>query len=353
MYDLAITTMVMTGMVAAAASGFTLRPPLAGKSRRPAGLALLAALALSYNAHAQKPKPPVLVTSASPSPAGAILFRETFESMALGNYLPVSGVWGRGDNPFGCCTIANTNPVAPGFGKYFRPYNFKSGTTNFRSEYWYVGTPYANPRVNLTSLGNEEWVGNVYWYGYQLCSDKNDITDGYGIYFNQWHTDDAPGNPGFSPMFALVGAINGKLQVYIEHSDESPPVNTAGHTGGSILVDVPTPGGGSYVGKCFPVIWQLKMDTRVSTAGSTGILRLWLGSSSTPVFEWVNKQVGHETDHYGNGYMPYFNIGGYQSRWRDGWGVDGEEWEARYDNVTVMDRNGSWQAMMVALQAPN
>jgi hypothetical protein len=352
MYDLATTTMVTTGTVAAAA--LMRRQHLAGQVRRPAFLSILATLAFSFAAHAQKPRPPVLVTAGAPLPASALVFRETFESMPLGLYQPIAGAWTRGDNPMGCCTIASTNPVSTGFGKYFHPYNIKTGTTNFRSEYWYVGTPYASPRVNLTSLGDHEYVGNVYWYGYHVCVDKSEITTGYGIYVNQWHTDNPPEDGGgYNPMFALIAGINGQLQAYIEHSDESPPANPGDFPGDSVLVNVPTPGGGSYVGKCFDVIWQLKMDTRVSTNGSTGTLRLWLGESSTPVFEWVNKQVGHETDHYGNSYMPYFNIGGYQSRWRDGLGTEGEEWEARYDNVTVMNSAGSWAAMKAALQTPN
>ena len=344
MYDL--LNAIPPGIVAAAVLAIIAmkRWLVVDKNPRAAGLSALALVAVTY-ANAQQPKPPVLV-GRDVGPRGT-LFRETFQSMSLGLYQPTSS-WRRGDNPFGCCTVEDSKPVQPGGGRYLRTYNVKSGTTNFRSEYWYVGTPYSNPRVNLVSVGSDQWKSpEAYWYGYMICADKAENTTGYGIYLNQFHNDDTGSGFDPNPMFALVGDAN-SLWGYIENSKEAPPITQFVNQS---IVTPPLVTG--WVGTCFPVIWQIFMDTRVSTAGSTGIIRLWIGDSPTPKWEWLNRQVGQRVAQGGNAYMPYFNIGGYQSLWKDNFGTNGDEWEMRYDNVTVMDSTGSWDAMMAALKKAN
>jgi hypothetical protein len=91
----------------------------------------------------------------------------------------------------------------------------------------------------------------------------------------------------------------------------------------------------------------------VATAGSQGIIRIWLGDDPNPKWEWVNKATTHKLSHGGETVIPYNKIGGYLSSWVDFGGEDGDVYEARIDNYTVMDNTGSWAAMTAALADPD
>ena len=287
--------------------------------------------------------------TSTPTPPGNIIFRETFEGMPLGLRQAVAGRWATsGDcnmSQEDCYSIANTSPVVSGFGKYFRTRNVKNGTTSYRTEYTHIGTPYATA---FSSLGGGHYLGAEYWYGYILCLDTNNTSNGYGHYADQWHYDGANSpSPAWSLMSGPKGgnSANGFTTFfYIEGSQEP---------GGTQKIDLNT----NIIGQCVDVIWQVKADTRTAANGSTGILRLWFSPhsspTSTPKYEWVNKQVAVPPSAGGDTFMLFFKFGGYQSSWKDGWGVNGEEWLARYDNYTVMDSTGSFAAMTAALATAN
>ncbi len=281
-------------------------------------------------------------------PDGNIIFRETFESFPLGVAQSVANRWVKSRACVGplteaqCIKIADSDPVAPGFGKYFSPRNIVNGTQNFRTELANVGAPYA---VEMTSLGGGNYVGETYWYGYIVCLDVNN-SDGYGVYIDQWHLDQGVSAPGWSIASSPIdfaNASSGFTTIYYQEGSEEP--DEAGENG---VVDL----GFNMIGDCWNVIWQVRQDTRLASEGSTGILRVWIGDSATPRFEWVNKQVSMGPPD-GDTYQQYFKFGGYQSAWRDGQGVNGQEWAARYDNYTVMDDTGSWAAMTAALADPD
>ena len=313
------------------------------------------AFALCAAAYAQRPKAPVLLLGNSPAPSSNILFRETFESMPTGPYQPVSGKWTRGDNPTGCCSIQNSNPVFAGSGKYFRPgpVEWKSDGSVFRTEYWYVGTPYQNPRVSMISLGQGHYQApQDYWYGYVFCLDRYSKPTGQPtfdvprVHFNQFHDDAGPGTADVNPMVSLFGDDE-HIIGYIESSDEPD----GGVSGSSVYTGNLYPGW--KPGTCINVIWNVFFDTRTRAQGSKGFIRLWLGDDSTPRWEWINKQVSMPVAKGGDGYMPYFNLGGYLSGWRWTPNAAGMTYEARFDNFTVMDSTGSWAAMRTALKNPN
>jgi hypothetical protein len=298
----------------------------------------------------------------TPVPDGNILFKENFNDRpSPSTYLSVPGVWNTGSsNPNGQCSFQHSNPPVAGSGKYLRcgPVT-KAGANVFRTEYKYVGPPsFQSP----TSLGDGHNVSPTFWYGYKFCLDQYTTGSGpHGMFhIDQWHdVADAP----FSPKISLMGNAQ-ELRVYMEKNLEAPPVNTGGFTGANIITPVLYTG---HLGTCINVIWQVKWDTRVSAAsaaisltGSTGLARLWLGSSSTPVFEWVNKMTQHKiftpphaTWGTGDFGIPYFPLGGYLSCWRTDCVPEGTVYESRYDNFTVMDETGSWAAMNAELNAAN
>jgi len=323
-------------------------------------LSLSVSVALACNAaHAQRPKSPVVLTGNGGPPSG-VLFKETFERMPIGrtqDVFDIDGeyIWRRGTAPGDCCTIADSSPVFSGAGKYYHPGPVaKNGELTFRTEYWYLGTPKAAPLTSLGTIGGiyGQYVGQIYWYGYVFCLDQYTGSEGERIHFNQWH-DDAPGE--FDPMVSLFG--NGQtLHAYIEHSQEPP----GGDSFTSPVLYT------NHLGNCINVIWQIRFDTRLASQGSTGLIRLWLDAlgvnNSTPKFEWVDKQVANPTGTpsvstglpgagINPGGQPFWTMGGYLSSWR--WsGTEGQIYEARYDNFTIMDSTGSYAAMLAALNTP-
>jgi hypothetical protein len=354
MYDLAFTTMVMTGIVAAAVLPIRVkgRPrPRAGERRRTAVLALLAMLGFAHTAGAQKPKPPMLLGGGQ-APSSSVIFKENFSGFNTGTYYGVPGVWNTGSSVAnGLCSFQQSNPPVSGGGKYLRcgPV-VKDGANVFRTEFKYIGSPsFKAP----TDLGGGHNVSPIFWYGYKFCLDK--YTTGSGphgqVHFSQWHdVDDGP----HSPKISILGNAQG-LRVYMEKNFEAPPINTGGFAGASIITPVLYT---DHYQKCIDVIQQVRWDTRTSTQGSKGLYRLWLGSSSTPVFEWVDRMTQHaviaDGQHEGDFGIPYFPLGGYLSCWRESPCVpEGTVYEARFDNFTIMEETGSWAAMTAELNKPN
>ncbi|MEO8464130.1 MAG: hypothetical protein ABI640_02225 [Gammaproteobacteria bacterium] len=359
-------------------------------ARRPEGFTALALLATFATfglacgvAHSQQPKPPQLLTGSASSPVippvndpgttnpqpGNIVFEEKFGAMSLASTIANVGAWIRGT---GCGTffgtpdcnvqIANTAPVRSGGGNYLHVSATHHGSEVYRTEYGYTGTPYNSPRVNLQPVGGGHYAGQVYWYGYYLCVDKYGYASGThprapSVFANQWHDDDDdPNNVVKHNPIAALTLDEHQLRLYIEHWDE--PVGVGNGSGGAPRVFV---GQDMYetvwgtastkvAGNCFPVIWQIKHDTRTRAQGGTGFLRLWLGTNSTPAFEVVDRQVGHAPPE-GDVYEKYFQLGGYLSDWR-GNGEDGLQWDARYDNFVIMDSTGSWAAMYQSITTP-
>jgi hypothetical protein len=232
--------------------------------------------------------------------------------MAVGARVSVPGRWqtSTDSNLADCCRIDIDDPVDTGYGKYFHTHNIKDGATNKRTEYAHIGTPY---RVEMSSVGGGDYTGETYWYGYVLCLDTNNTTNGYGVYVDQWHAavSTAPA-PGWALMSGPNGSGGFTTFFYLESSQE-PGV-------GNVKVNLNT----DIIGQCIDVIWQVKQDTRLASEGSTGILRLWFGPSDTPKYEWLNKQVSQPPPDRGDTFQQFFKFGGYPvGEWMGDNGVSG------------------------------
>ncbi|MEO8464133.1 MAG: hypothetical protein ABI640_02240 [Gammaproteobacteria bacterium] len=351
--------------------GDTRRP---GAFRARALLELFVTLCLTCGAaHAQQPKPPQLLAGGgstpvappidnpetSQPPRGKILFQDQFSAIPLAATFSNVSAWIRGlacGTHFGTseCNvrIAHATPLRPGGGNYLHVYATHHGSDVYRTELSYSGTPYKEPRV---SVGGGDYTGGEYWYGYNVCVDKYGYSSGThpaapGIFLSQWHADEQAYDR--DPRWG-ISLTETKLAIYAEHWDEPAGVGR-GSGGGSrasagqdMLETLWT---GKTPGHCWPIIMRVKWDTRTRAKGGTGFMYVYTDSSGTPTFSVTNRQTDHAPPE-GDIYDPFFKIGGYLSAWR-GNGDDGLQWEARYDNVTIMDSTGSWAAMYQAITAP-
>jgi hypothetical protein len=197
----------------------------------------------------------------------------------------------------------------------------------------------------LTASGDHAYSSTAHWYGYVLCIDRFDQpSDGsvMNAHFNQWHEW---GDGVWNPLVSLMGNGDG-LRVYMERNEEGGNSSGPGPNVVSPVLYDPA------FGECFNVIWQFRPDSRTSANGSKGLIRIWIGNDPKPKWEWVDKATTHRISNGGESVLPYNKIGGYLSGWADRGDV-GDVYEARYDNYTVMDGSGSWQAMMTALADPD
>lgn len=296
---------------------------------------LVGAALICIVASAQTPNAPTIIgddVALPVSGSAKIIYSENHDSELLGGVSLVANEWARGITPPATLTIEDASPVI-GSSRYMVARGTKDGEKVYRTERTSHAVPGLRP---MTSLDGGHWVApETYWYGYWFCLDEYTGTLGERVHFNQWHeTGDGPHNP----LLSLIGNAK-ELAAYMEQTDDD------GNVYSPVLYT-------THLGKCIQVIWQIKWDSRPAAQGTTGLVRLWLGSSQTPKWERINKTVGHKTATGGNQDLPYFKYGGYLSSWR--WnGVDGQRYTARYDNYVVMDSTGSWAAMMAALGSAN
>lgn len=303
---------------------------------------------LSIEVVQSAPKPPVLQV---PTPVpGNIIFRETFTGLPPGggtSEYTIAGKWNTSQDPNGSVTIQSGNPVRPGFGSYMRPRLVKSGTNDFRAEYSNVAAPGGEAGGRLVVSGDNAWSNEDHWYGYVVCIDRFDQpnTGSVVTHLNQWHEW---GDGRWNPLISLMGNLNG-LQVYMERNEEGGSSTAPGLTVRSPILYDPA------AGECFDVVWQFRADSRRANEGSQGLLRIWIGNDPTPKWQWVNKATTHKLSHGGENVRPYNKIGTYPSAWGEAGqgGEDGDTYEGRVDNYTVMDSSGSFAAMIAALNRPD
>lgn len=190
--------------------------------------------------------------------------------------------------------------------------------------------------VNMTSLGGspEQFLAdNDWWYAFRMRVDQVDnAIDGL---YAQWH-DKGPNSPGVRAPVTLNGSMN-RIEVQLLDNDEVGGSNVHSPT------IIANPQGTNH-----KYIFRIRWDTRIVSAGSIGLIELYIDDETTPRWTW-NGQTAHpapETD----GRAPNFKYGGYFSL-AQSQGTPGDINEQSYDDLVIVEDVGSSADMRASVSA--
>ncbi|MEX2343367.1 MAG: hypothetical protein WD647_10645 [Steroidobacteraceae bacterium] len=287
-------------------------------------------------AQAQTPNPPILMGGElPPTSPGKIIFSDGFEEHDLGQAADISNWKVAKSGSTATLTIEDKNPLCAECGKYLRTFATKKDQTVYRVEYAYAGEP---SNDEMVSLGGGDYRGSqTYWYGYLMSLDQYPANDERIHLIQMWmKLGPPPQDQATNPQVSLMANAEG-YRVNIEDNDD---------LNGNFKTAI---GPNSLFGKCKQYIFKVNADTRTIAEGSTGELGIWVDGVS--IYSHVNKQTMQDKQ---AGLHHDFRIGGYLSGWRfEPSSENGQAYEARWDNWTVMDGTGSLAAMQQAVGTCN
>ena len=257
----------------------------------------------------------------------------THASEDLGQALDdVDGTWGESlDAAVGPSNmeIANDDPMIAGT-RQFKTTLVKQGSGSYRTERSEARVP---RNLNQVSAGGGHWKApQKFWYGFLMRVDQMDtISKGY---YCQWHTKAAAGG---SPVVALRSYSDG-LHAYLE----SNPDNGGNDYDELVVAQA------NVIGVTHAYIFEIFWDTRTEAEGSEGIVRLYVDDSSTPAFEWLNKNNNQLAGVGNPAKCPYFKWGLYKSPLKTS-GDNGDTYIQNHTNYVVHGENADRQGVLDSL----